>query len=116
MDLTLDLEIVQKQRDEGHLIIDILVFDRRDTDNDFAWDEENSATTDHHWPVIDEFLSKLRLFKHVLISAHVHTEKAELMRVFPASTHRAILRGEQLFDGLNVVSEIGSLRSVWDCR
>ena len=108
------LEIVQKQRDERYLLFNILVIDRGDTDDSLAWCQKQCATAHHHWLVINEVLRDLRLFKDILISADMHADEAELVRMLPAASHGAVERGEQLLDRLNVLGECRIHGRLWD--
>ena len=48
-------------------------------------------------------MRNLRLLEDVLVSADLHADEIELLWVFPAATHLAILFGKEFLDGLDVV-------------
>ena len=99
------LEIVHKQGDEWHFLLDVLVIHWRYTNNGLAWREKKCATAHHNWLVINEVLGNLRLLEDILISADLHADKVQLVGVFPAATHLTITSREQLSDRLDVIGE-----------
>jgi len=71
-DLSLLREIVEQEGHIRHILFNILVVNRDNTDDGLAWDEQKGCDADHNWLIIREFSCYLGLFKDILISANLH--------------------------------------------
>ena len=79
-DLASCLEVIRHKGDIWNLLFDLLVIDRDNTYDGFAWDEKQGGASDSYGTICDEVISKGALSINIFIPVYLKATNLVLIR------------------------------------
>lgn len=100
-DLTSVLEVIEHERNEGHLVFSVLGVDRDESNDCFSRHDKHGCARHHQGRVVLEVLRDGTLFEDVFVAADIHHGDAQIGGLLPAIDKS--LSGQGLLDSFQVV-------------